>query len=46
MKIHSIIGLLLLGILVGPIAAMATTTTIYDDNTGPDAGANTYWGGG
>ena len=41
MKIHSIIGLILLSILVGPIAAMATTTVIDDSSDG----ANTYWGG-
>jgi hypothetical protein len=39
MKICSIIGLLVLSILVGPMAAMGFT---IDDSTN---GANTYWGG-
>jgi hypothetical protein len=41
MKIHSIVGLILLGILIGAVAAMAQTTVI-DDSRG---GANTYYGG-
>ena len=41
MKIYSIVGLILLGILVGPVAARAQTTVI-DDTRG---GATTYYGG-
>jgi hypothetical protein len=40
-KIRSIIGLLLLGILLGPVAVMAQTTVIDDSRNG----ANSYWGG-
>jgi hypothetical protein len=41
MKIHSIVGLILLSILIGPVTGMAQTTVINDLRDG----ANTYYGG-
>jgi len=41
MKMHSIIGLVLFTILIGPVATMAQTTVIDDSQNG----ANTYYGG-
>lgn len=41
MKIYSIVGLILLSVLIGPVAATAQTTVIDDTRDGP----TTYYGG-